>query len=264
MVVARLHSDVDGVASGAGSLSEGLREEMHVEELISTALIDEDHRLRALVLANELTRVVGFTSLDRAEILLEGILTERLGCGSHNGSKRRHRLEHARVLEMNRDGTVAAHAVTRDGPSAEVNTEEILDESRQLPSNVSVVLAVLLPLRRRSIDIEASAGTDLPVLRVGTLNGDTARRSVREHDSQVVLGSMLVNGGLGARILISASEARQVEKNGGRLLASRGTLRNEDGERHFAIVTGTPVLDSLEVSALNLVVIDLSELRSLA
>lgn len=264
MVVAGLHSHVDGVASGTGGLSEGLREEVFAEEIVTGTLINEDGRLGALVLADELARVVSLTSLDGAKILSERIHTERLSRRSDDGSEGRDRLEHARVLEMKRDGAVATHAMASDSLPAEIDGEQSVDELRKLLGHISLVLAMVLPLGSGSIDVEASAGANPPVFGVGTLDGNITGRGVREHDSEVVLGGLSVNGSLGARVLISARETGEVEEDSGRLLASLVSLRDENGESHLAVVAGTVMLDSLQVATFDLLVLDLGELGRLA
>mmetsp|Transcript_33205 Transcript_33205/g.50893 ORF Transcript_33205/g.50893 Transcript_33205/m.50893 type:complete len:392 (-) Transcript_33205:534-1709(-) len=159
---------------------------------------------------------------------------------------------------MERDGSVATHAVATERFLLNIDSEQTVDDLRQLLGHIVVHVEVLLPLISGGVHVEAGALADLPgVAQLGHLL--PTRASVREDHCQVVLRSVFIYSSLGSGVLIGTRQPREVEENSGRLLATLALSRHEDGEGHVALVGLTPVGDPLKVATAHLVVGGLRE-----
>lgn len=161
----------------------------------------------------------------------EGLLTPGAVDGVGDGRERADTLEHAGVLEVQRQGAVAAHGVAADGDPRRVKLLECAeDEAGQLLGQVRLHLVVGAPGIARGVDVEAGGAAKVPaVVLAGQV--EAARGRVRVQQGEAERRGVGVQETLVGDIVGRAGQAGEVDEER-RGLGSRGGRRQVEGQVH--------------------------------
>lgn len=137
----------------------------------------------------------------------------------------------ARVLEVERQGAVAAHGVTGDGDPLAVNLGELLeDEIGELLGEVRLHLVVLAPRVLGGVDVEGGGAAKVVGVVLARVIG-AAGAGVGEEQGEAQGGGVGVQEALFCDIVGGAGKAGEVDEER-RRLGGRSTGREEDVEVH--------------------------------
>ena len=127
---------------------------------------------------------------------------------------------------------MSSHAVSEDGSSRSVHSEELVDYFWQLLGDVGLHIVVLLVVIGRSVQVESSGTTEIPrvifSLDFLVLRGSGA--SIWEDESHVIFSSSLEKGTLLSSSEVIAGEASQEVEDRWWGSSSRNLWREEDGK----------------------------------
>jgi len=141
--------------------------------------------------------------------------------------------------------------VASDTDSGSINGEEGVDQFGEFLGDIGIHIVVLLPFISGGVNIETGARTETESI-VLAFNFNSSGAGIGEDNSEAVLGSELSETTLNKTILISAGQTGQEIEDRGKGSASLGGFRDVDGEGHFALSSRTPVLQSLDITAVTL------------
>jgi hypothetical protein len=251
MIITSLESEFKRIVSLITGFSKGFTSQFIGVPHITSTLIDQNGNLRSIVTLDQFGGIVFLSCFNTPQISLESNLTPRSLSGVSNRSESRNRLVHAGVLQEQGEGTVTSHTVASDTNSSSVNREEGVDQFREFLGDIGVHVVVLLIFISGGVNVETGARTETESV-VLAFDFNASGGGIGEDDSEAVLGGELSEATLNKTILISAGQTGQEVEDRGKRGASLGRFGEVDGEGHFALSGVTPVLQSLDITAVTL------------
>mmetsp|Transcript_3875 Transcript_3875/g.9093 ORF Transcript_3875/g.9093 Transcript_3875/m.9093 type:complete len:207 (-) Transcript_3875:326-946(-) len=190
VIIAFTHPQGQGQALLVASLLQSLRAQLVLTflllllaiEVVRCALINQESHGRALVPLDEFDSVVVLPGFFRGpEVERKCLLAPWSLHRVADGGEGRDGLVHSWILQSNRHGAMAAHAVAKDTSLGRIHREHLFHDARELLGDVVVHVVVLLVLIGGGIQVKASSLPKVVLLGLFVWHVLTSRRGVRHH-----------------------------------------------------------------------------------